>query len=196
MPILPSLQTDRLLLRDWRGGDFSAFCALNADPQVARYLPGPLSPNQSQGFFLRITEHIVKHGLGLFALAPKGEEERLIGVCGLNVPSFQAPFTPCVEIGWRLSPAFWNQGLCTEAARAVLKWGFEEKRLGEIVSFTVPENAASRRVMEKLGMTRDLAGDFLHPVLPPTHPLAAHVLYRLDRARFRSLVAQGFDRIE
>ena len=94
MPILPDLKTERLLLRDWRGADFSAFCALNADPQVARYLPGPLNAAQSQGFFERITAHIVQHGLGLFAVVPKDEPQRLIGYCGLNLPSFKAPFTP------------------------------------------------------------------------------------------------------
>jgi RimJ/RimL family protein N-acetyltransferase len=98
---------------------------------------------------------------------------------GLAVPSFEASFTPCVEIGWRLARSCWNLGYATEGARAVVAFAFETLRLAELVSFTVPANAPPRRVMEKLGMTRDPAEDFDHPSLPPEHPLRRHVLYRL-----------------
>jgi RimJ/RimL family protein N-acetyltransferase len=110
---------------------------------------------------------------------------RLIGFVGLMVPSFQAHFTPCVEIGWRLAVAHWGQGFATEAARAALAFGFATAGLGEIVSFTTAGNARSRAVMERLGMTRDPADDFDHPNLPPElpggHALRRHVLYRLSR---------------
>ena len=104
------------------------------------------------------------------------------GVTGLAVPRFEAPFTPCVEIGWRLAPAHWGQGYATEAARAALAFGFKTAGLEEIVSFTVPANLPSRSVMERLGMTRRPEDDFDHPALPSGHELRRHVLYRLRRA--------------
>jgi RimJ/RimL family protein N-acetyltransferase len=105
-----------------------------------------------------------------------------IGFIGLNVPSFEAPFTLCVEIGWRLAADCWGQGLATEGAHAIVRYGFETLGLDELVSFTVPANARSRRVIEKLGMTHDPADDFDHPRLPAGHPLRRHVLYRLNRS--------------
>ena len=98
---------------------------------------------------------------------------------GLATATFDAPFTPCVEIGWRLASRFWGHGYATEGARAALQFGFEEIELEEIVAFTVPENMASRRVMEKIGMMRNTADDFQHPLLPTDHPLRHHVLYRI-----------------
>jgi RimJ/RimL family protein N-acetyltransferase len=104
-----------------------------------------------------------------------------IGYAGLSRPGFAAHFTPCVEVGWRLAAAHWNHGYATEAARAALRFGFEQASLAEIVSFTVPANTRSLRVMEKLGMRRDASGDFDHPLLPDGHPLRRHVLHRIGR---------------
>ena len=104
-----------------------------------------------------------------------------IGFVGLAVPRFEAHFTPCVEIGWRVAADQWNRGYATEAACAVLKYGFEIIGLSEIVSFTVPINLPSRRVMEKIGMTHNSADDFDHPLIPEGHPLRRHVLYRKRR---------------
>ena len=106
---------------------------------------------------------------------------RFAGFIGLSIPSFEAPFTPCVEIGWRLDPEHWNRGYATEGARAALDFGFVSLQLAEIVSFTVPENVRSRRVMEKIGMTHSPSDDFDHPALPQGHPLRRHVLYRMAR---------------
>ena len=103
------------------------------------------------------------------------------GFVGLAIPRFEAHFTPCVEIGWRLAAEYWNHGYATEAARAVLRFGFDTLQLDEIVAFTVPDNLASRRVMEKLGMTHNDADDFDHPALPAGHSLQRHVLYRIHR---------------
>ena len=109
-----------------------------------------------------------------------------IGFTGLSAPSFEAPFTPAVEVGWRLAPDAWGNGFATEAAEAALRFGFETIGLDEIVSFTVPANVRSRAVMERLGMTHDLADDFDHPRFPEGHRLRRHVLYRLDRATWRA----------
>ena len=106
-----------------------------------------------------------------------------IGYVGLAVPGFEAHFTPCVEIGWRLATPYWNLGLATEGARAVLDYAFSTVGLNEVVSFTVPANVRSRRVMEKLGLTHNPSDDFDHPRLPPDHPLRRHVLYRIRNPR-------------
>lgn len=183
--MLPTLMTSRLILRDWREEDVPAFAAMNADKRVARYLPSTLTEAESRAFFTRISASIAERGFGLFAVAPKEDATCLLGFCGLSVPRFAAAFTPCVEIGWRLRAESWNHGFATEAARAALGWGFAERRLTDVVSFTTEANRPSRRVMEKLGMHRDPAEDFLHPALPPAHPLAPHVLYRLRAEEFR-----------
>ena len=104
-----------------------------------------------------------------------------VGFVGLSVPTFEAHFTPCVEVGWRLARAHWGRGYATEAAGAALTFGFSDVGLDEVVSFTVPHNRPSRRVMQRLGMRRDPAEDFEHPSLPEGHPLRRHVLYRLHR---------------
>jgi len=181
---IPVLRTERLLLREWRDSDLAPFAALNADPSVVRYLPRPLTRQESDDFVRRrIHPSFAAHGFGLWAV------ERLdtgvfIGFVGLTEQTFQAPFTPAVEVGWRLARAHWGHGFATEAARASIDLGFGEAGLTEIVSMTVPANRRSRAVMERLGMTRDAEADFDHPRVPTGSPLVAHVLYRLTRDRW------------
>jgi RimJ/RimL family protein N-acetyltransferase len=174
------LETHRLRLRRWLPADRAPFAALNADPRVVEFLPKALSREESDAVVERIEAHFARHGFGLWAVEIKGPAA-FAGFVGLSVPTFSAPFTPCVEIGWRLAAEHWGQGYATEGARAALAFGFERLRLDEIVSFTVPDNLRSRRVMERLGMFRDVSGDFEHPLLPAGHPLRPHVLYRLGR---------------
>jgi RimJ/RimL family protein N-acetyltransferase len=178
----PELHTERLLLRHWRLADREPFAAMNADPRVMEYFPSTLSREESDGSAAKIEAHFEEHGFGIWALEIV-EARAFAGVVGLWVPRFEAHFTPCVEIGWRMAREYWNQGYATEGARAVLQFGFETREMSEIVSFTVPGNLPSRRVMEKLGMTRNPADDFDHPSLPEGHPLRRHVLYRKARAR-------------
>lgn len=128
----------------------------------------------------RIRLHFAREGYGLWALEVK-DGAPFVGFAGLIVPSFTTAFTPCVEVGWRLAREHWGRGYATEAAQAALDFGFRAHRLEEIVSFTVPRNVRSRAVMERLGMRRDEAGDFEHPLLPEGHSLRPHVLYRLRR---------------
>lgn len=174
----PTIETPRLILRNWQDSDRAPFAKMNADPRVMEFFPAPLTRQQSDALVAKIETHFRKHGFGPYAaeLRPKGT---FVGFIGLSVPSFHAHFTPCVEIGWRLARTVWGQGLATEGAQAALKYGLDTLGLKEIVSFTVPANLRSRRVMEKLGMTHDPAEDFDHPQLPPGHPLRRHVLYRL-----------------
>jgi ribosomal-protein-alanine N-acetyltransferase len=175
-----SLQTGRLLLRRWRESDRLPFQAMNADPRVMEFFPAPLSPNESDALVDRAQAHFDRHGFGPFA-AELLENHSFVGFIGLSIPNFYAPFTPAVEVGWRLAVYCWGRGLATEGARAVVRYGFEELGLDGLVSFTVPGNVRSRRVMEKIGMTHDPCDDFGHPRLPEGHPLRRHVLYRLQR---------------
>jgi len=174
------IRTDRLMLRGWREEDYEPFAAMNADPAVMRYFAAPLSAEETRLAMQRVEEQFALHGFGFWAAELKSSGE-FAGFIGLGVPRFEAHFTPCVEIGWRLREKFWNRGLATEGARAVLEWAFETVGLREIVAFTAAGNLASRRVMEKIGMLRDPAEDFEHPSLPEGHALRPHVLYRARR---------------
>lgn len=180
---VPTLATPRMLLRPWRDEDLAPFAAINADPEVARYLPSTLGRSESDAMAARIRAGFEHHGFGLWAVERIDVPGRpFIGFIGLSVPRFEAHFTPCVEIGWRLARSHWGAGLATEGARAVVAHAFSELHLDELVSFTAADNQPSRRVMEKLGMRRDPAEDFDHPALPAGHRLRRHVLYRLPRS--------------
>ncbi len=186
MARVEALRTARLLLRDWRDDDLAPFAALNAHPEVTRYLPAPLSRAESDALALRIRRELLECGYGLWAVESPGEAP-FLGFVGLAAPAFDAPFTPCVEVGWRLAWPFWGKGYATEAARAVLSHAFGPLGLREVVSFTTEANLASRRVMEKLGMRRDPREDFEHPSLRPGHPLRPHVLYRIRREAWHAV---------
>jgi RimJ/RimL family protein N-acetyltransferase len=177
------LATDRLLLRLWRDEDVAPFVALNADPAVTEFLPGPVTPGQAAQFFAAQNALHARHGCCYFAAELKSTG-KLAGLVGLKYQDFDTPFAPCHEVGWRLASRYWGQGLASEGARAALRFGFERLGLDEIVSFTVARNLRSRRVLERLGMVRDPGGVFAHPALPTEHPLSRHVLYRLPKAAF------------
>jgi ribosomal-protein-alanine N-acetyltransferase len=169
------------LLRPWCDGDLPAFAALNADPRVMEHFPKTLSRAESEALVARNRDHFAAHGFGLWAVEVPGRAA-FIGFVGLAVPRFEAPFTPCVEVGWRLAAEHWGRGYATEDRRGGLAHAFGPLGPVEVVSFTARANRRSRRVMERLGMTRLPADDFEHPGLPEDHPLRPHVLYRLSRA--------------
>lgn len=169
-------------LRQWRDDDLGPFAEMNADPEVMRHMPAPLTQAESAAMMQRLRDGIAERGWGLWAVDVDGE---LAGFTGLQSPAFTAHFTPCVEAGWRLRRKFWGRGIATAAAREALDFGFGTLKLAEIVSFTVLANERSRRVMERLGFTRDHAGDFDHPRLPGGHPLRRHILYRKKNPALR-----------
>ena len=173
------LRTERLVLRRWRESDREPFGALNADPAVMERLPAPLTRDESDAMIDRIEAGFEERGYGLWAVEVI-DGPPCVGFVGLNDAGFDAPFTPTVEVGWRLAREAWGHGFATEAARATLADGFTRVRLDEIVSFTTPGHARSRAVMERIGMSRDPADDFGHPRFPPGHRLHDHVLYRLS----------------
>jgi RimJ/RimL family protein N-acetyltransferase len=172
------ITTDRLILRKWRQADLEVFAELNSCPQVCEFLTKQLTRLESDELARKIIAHFKDHGFGLFAVE-RVDTGEFIGFTGLSIPSFDAHFMPAVEIGWSLGFEHWGNGFATEAARAVVNYAFEKLQLQEIVSFTTAYNIQSRRVMDKIGMTHDANGDFDHPSLDESHPLKAHVLYRL-----------------
>lgn len=178
------IRTDRLLLRRWREADREPFAEMNADPDVMRYMIASLSRDESHAFIDRIEEGFDIWGFGLWAVEVPGERD-FVGFTGLWPPSFEAHFTPAIEIGWRLCRDSWGKGYATEAARAALGFGFDHAGLEEIVSFTIPANIASIAVMERLGMTHNPDDDFDHPRIPPGSPLSRHVLYRMNSEQWR-----------
>ncbi len=177
MTIPSTIRTPRLLLRPWRDEDLAPFAALNGDPDVMEFFPKPLGRTESDAAATHVRDHFDRRGFGLWAVEVPGLVN-FIGFVGLSVPSFEAHFTPCVEIGWRLARRHWGVGYATEAALAALDFGFRELALDEIVSFTAAVNLRSRGVMEKIGLTHSHADDFDHPALPEGHALRRHVLYR------------------
>jgi len=175
------IATQRLLLRRWREEDRAPFAEMNADPRVMEFLPAPLDRTTSDALIDRIENDFDQFGYGLWAveLSTTG---KFIGFTGLTLQTFDAAFTPAVEVGWRLARHAWGHGYATEAAQAAVKFGFDQVGLREIVSMTTVANTRSRNVMRRLGMTHDPAEDFEHPRLPTGHPLRQHVLFRLSKA--------------
>ncbi len=184
-----ALTTSRLLLRQWREEDLAPFAAMNTDPRVVESLYYALSRDESDAMVARIRAQFAERGYGLWAVEEIGGAP-FIGTVGLSVPRIVLPFTPCVEVGWRLAPAYWGNGYATEAASAALEYGFDRAGLDEIVSFTAAMNGRSRRVMERLGMTTVAEDNFDHPNIPEGNPLFPHVLYRLGASDRRSGVTQ------
>lgn len=182
MPVqMPTIVTQRLILRPWREEDIDPFAAMSADPEVAEYLGGTLDRAGAEATMARIAAHFAQYGFGFWALEIP-DVAPFIGFTGLQHVSLDVPFVPAVEIGWRLAKPYWGKGYATEAAHAALAFGFGTLHLDEIVAFTVPANLRSRAVMERLGMRRDPAEDFDHPRLADGHPLKRHVLYRIALA--------------
>ena len=172
------LRSERLLLRRWRPTDRALFAAMNADPVVMEFYPSPLTPAESDAMVDGIEATFAAEGLGLWAVEVPGLAP-FIGYVGLWAARFEAAFTPAIEVGWRLAADQWGRGYATEGAQIAVTDGFQRLGLAEIVSFTAVINQRSRRVMEKLEMTRDPQEDFDHPNVPEGHRLRPHVLYRL-----------------
>lgn len=182
------LETSRLVLRAWEERDRPFFHRLNSDETIMEFFPFRRNRAQADGVMDLMNEEIARSGFG-FTAAEIRETGELIGFVGLHETA-ELPGLPSgtIEIGWRLAPEFWGKGLATEGARSWLDHGFGPLGLEEIVSFAVAGNTRSTAVMQRIGMTRDDAGDFDHPSVPDTHPhLKRHVLYRLARAQWQAL---------
>lgn len=173
----PQIRTERLLLRRWLPEDVEPFSEMNADPVVMEHFLDLMSRERTVAFVERIEAEFDEHGFGLWAVEVPGTAP-FIGFVGLHGIPFEAGFLPAVEVGWRLAAPYWGRGYATEAARAAVEFGRSRPGVPEIVSFTSRDNRRSQRVMERLGMVRDAAGDFDHPRIPEGHRLQRHLLYR------------------
>lgn len=182
MPAIVELQTERLGLLAWQERHVAPFAAMNADPEVMRYFPAPATEAQTRATVDAWRRQFDEQGWSNWAVELKASGE-FIGFIGLSVPRRRLPFSPCVEIGWRLARRFWGNGYATEGARAALAAGFGRLGLTEIVSFTSLLNAPSRAVMERIGM-HNTGRDFDHPAIPEGSPLRRHCLYMLTHAQW------------
>ncbi|MEY2903152.1 MAG: hypothetical protein RLY89_2258 [Bacteroidota bacterium] len=174
------IETNQLLLRQWKLEDLSAYATMNADPKVMEHFPATLSKEESWNHLQKMQAQIQEKGYGTFALELK-KEGTLIGFTGLSIPNFDAEFTPCVEIGWRIASPYWRLGYAFEAAKACLNFAFNEIGLTEIFSFTATTNKPSENLMKKLGMQK--CGEFEHPKLPMGHSLRKHVIYSINKRK-------------
>ncbi|MBU0743923.1 MAG: GNAT family N-acetyltransferase [Gammaproteobacteria bacterium] len=175
------IETERLVLRTWKDDDILPYFKINQDPKVIEFLSGgAMTMDEVKTFIDLMNQQFIKFKYTFWAIEEKSSG-KLIGWIGLNQPGWQAHFTPCIEIGWRLGSEYWGKGYASEGAKAALKYGFKEIGLKEIIAFTVPANLRSIKVMEKIGMCRDLDGDFAHPKLPAGHPLSLCILYRIQK---------------
>ncbi len=174
-------ESERLGFRFWNTGDQLPFFKMNADSKVMEFFPKTLSREESDAFIEKIKAHFERYGYGLWAVELKSTRE-FMGFIGFHTATFEAEFTPCVEIGWRLDQRFWNKGYATEGAKKCLEVGFEQLKLDNVYSFTAKLNRPSIKVMEKIGLKYQ--GSFFHPNIDIDHPLRCHVLYRIDRETY------------
>lgn len=174
-----TIETERLLLRPWREADLERLVAINSDPRVLEHLPAAWTRDEAAAFMEGANARLAEGDHALRAVERRGDGA-LVGMVGLKRATFEAEITPCVEVGWRLAPEAWGRGYATEAAVAVMADGFA-RGLDEILSFTVTQNTRSARVMERIGMERDGASDFDHPLFDAGHRLSRHIVYRARR---------------
>ncbi len=174
------IQTERLLIRDWKEEDLPIFREMNRDEKVMKYFPKMLSDPETDSFFQRIQNELDTLGYGLYAVEVK-ETKDFIGFIGFHKATFSAPFTPCIEIGWRLKASAWNHGYATEGAKACLEYGFGKLNLEKVYSFTAVINHPSEKVMKKIGMTKEM--EFNHPSVEDGSSLKRHVLYSMTKSK-------------
>ncbi|MBG9794919.1 GNAT family acetyltransferase [Paenibacillus dendritiformis] len=174
------LETARLLLRDWAEADLVPFRQLNADKEVMRYFPKTLFPEETNLFYQSIVAEFTERGYGLYAVEVK-ENKEFIGLIGFHRATFEAEFTPCIEIGWRLKKEAWGKGYATEGAAACLQYGFHELGFRDVYSFTAKINKSSQNVMKKIGMS--FIQSFNHPKVEAGSPLKEHVLFHIKASQ-------------
>lgn len=183
------LQTERLILRPWTDGDLAPFAKICGDVEVMEFFPQPLTAKESHNLGARIQSLINESGWGAWAVEIPNQK-KFIGFVGLHRSAESLPFSPCVEILWRLAKEYWGQGYATEAANECLRYAFTELNLVEVVSFTTLPNLRSQAVMQRIGMF-NTGNNFMHPDIEITHPLCEHVLYKITRREWERNTSRG-----
>jgi RimJ/RimL family protein N-acetyltransferase len=174
-------ETERLILRNWRKKDREVYVATCNTDAVTKYLNGASTAGNIDAALARIARSQEERGFSFWAIERKSDKA-FLGYCGLRIcDDLEQPVHGNVEIGWRLREDAWGQGYAREAAQAALDWAWANLDADRIVSFTVPANEPSWRLMERLGMVRRPDLDFAHPGFPPDHPLSAHMTYVAER---------------
>jgi RimJ/RimL family protein N-acetyltransferase len=177
---MDGLNCDRLALRPWEEQHREPYFQLVSDPVVMQYLTPLAARAESDAWIDRHRAQLAEHRFGYWAVELR-KTGQFIGAVGLSRVRYEAHFTPAIGVGWRLAQPYWGHGYASEAARAALKYGFEDQRLEEIVAITVPANIRSQQVMRRLGMTYSPDDDFDHPQLPEGHPRRRCLLCRMSR---------------
>jgi RimJ/RimL family protein N-acetyltransferase len=173
------IETQRLILRSWREADRAVYAAMMADPDVADWLGGVLTREAADAQFDRCVAHLLVNGFGFLAIERKSDSA-FLGAAGLaRVKDERNPLFGAVEIGWRLTRDAWGEGYASEAAQALLAWGFNRHGLESIIAFTTDSNLRSQAVMTRIGMRRREDLDFKHPGLALDHPLRPHVVFEV-----------------
>jgi RimJ/RimL family protein N-acetyltransferase len=175
-----AFETERLILRDWRGTDLTALHAICSDPQVMEYL-GPVQTQAEVGDAIEWQRALQgEHGHCYWAIERKSDNA-MIGFCGLILEPEGTPIAGQIDIGWRLAATEWGKGYAREAALASLNWGFAHLTVDIIWAITVPANLRSWGLMERIGMARHFDLDFDHPAVPDGSPLKRHLTYGITR---------------
>ena len=174
------IETERLILRQWRDADRAPYAALNAEAEVMEHFPAPFTREQSDAAINRHIASIARHGWGNWAVERRSDGA-LLGHVGVKPTGTGLPLGGAHEIGWRLARHAWGQGYASEGAQAALTYAFDRLRLPEVVSFTTPRNTRSEAVMRRIGLHRASERDFDHPDLPEGHRLRRHIVYALRR---------------
>lgn len=177
------IETGRLLLRQWIKEDFLPFAEMCSNKHVMEFFPKTQTPEESYEMAEQIQSLIKERGWGFWAVEIPNQD-KFIGFIGLHTPKYSMPFSPCVEVGWRLSNQHWGKGYATEGAKAALEFAFNKLQLNEVVSYTTVDNVRSEAVMKKIGM-HNSGQNFMHPAIDASHPQCAHILYRINRLDWR-----------
>ena len=182
--MIGSIATERLILRQWKESDLFPFYRLNSDPEVMKFFPALLSREESDEFASEIRLRIEENGWGLWAVEER-KSKKFIGFVGLNQPIIELPFSPCIEVGWRLAKEYWGKGYATEAGEKALEYAFVILAVNEVVSFTAAINSRSESVMQRLGLANSHS-NFNHPAVPPHSQLCEHVLYKISLEQWQA----------
>jgi RimJ/RimL family protein N-acetyltransferase len=170
--------SERLGFRSWEMHDIAAMAAINADPQVMEFFPTTQDMQQTEAFVMRMQQQMTEKRYCYFAVE-KLDDHAFIGFIGLSDKTFEAAFTPCVDVGWRLARSAWGHGYATEGAKRCLEYGLHELGLREIYAIAPLINIKSEGVMKKIGMNK--VCEFVHPQLPGDKRLRDCVVYVLLR---------------